>query len=96
MSFIKQFLKSFHITTFSFYALIGLIIACFSITFYLLFLLTNQLTELDPTKLLYFLFVDVILVIFLLGLLIRQVVLILIYRKKNYDESRLYIKFVPQ
>ena len=94
MSFFRQFLKSIYITQFSFYALIGLIIASFSMTFYLLILLSDELIDLDPKKLLFFLSIDVILVIALIGLLIRQIVLFFIYRKKNYEESRLYIKFV--
>ena len=94
MSFFKQFLKSFYITQYLFYLLIGLIIASFSITFYLLLLLSDELTDLDTKKLLFFLSIDVILVIVLIGLFIRQVVLVVIYRKKNFEESQLYIKFV--
>ena len=94
MNFVRQILYSIYITKFSFYALIGLIIASFSITFYLLILLSDELTDLDPRKLLYFLSIDVILIIILIGLVIRQIVLIIIYRKKNITESRLYIKFV--
>ena len=68
MNFFRQLLKSFHITQFSFYALIILIIASFSTTFYLLILLSDELTDVDPKKLLYFLSLDVILVIILIGL----------------------------
>lgn len=94
MNFFRQFLKSIYITQFSFYILIGLIIASFSITFYLLILLTDELTDVDTKKLLFFLSIDVVLVIILIGLFIRQIVLFFIYRKKNFDESKLYIKFV--
>tara|TARA_Y100000590_G_scaffold433151_1_gene549886 strand:- start:3955 stop:6102 length:2148 start_codon:yes stop_codon:yes gene_type:complete len=94
MNFLRQILKSLHISHFSFYAFIFLIIASFSITFYLLILLSDELTDVDPKQLLYFLTLDVILVIILVGLLIRQIILFFIYRKKNYEESRLYIKFV--
>jgi len=94
MRIFKQFLKSIYITQFLFYSLIGLIIASFSITFYLLLLLSDELTDLDTKKLLLFLSIDVILVIFLIGLFIRQVILVVIYRKKNLEESQLYIKFV--
>ena len=94
MFHLANLLKSFYITKFSFYVLIGLIIASFSITFYLLILLSSEFADPVPKKLLYFLSLDVILVIILLGLLIRQVVLIFIYRKKSFEESRLYIKFV--
>ena len=55
MNFLRQILKSLHISHFSFYALIFLIIASFSITFYLLILLSDELTEVDPKQLLYFL-----------------------------------------
>ena len=84
MNYFKQFLKTIYITKFSFYALIVLVVASFSITFFLLVLLSDELTDLDPKKLLYFLSIDVILVIILIGLLIRQIVLFFIYRKKNY------------
>ena len=62
-----------------------MIILSFSITFYLL-LPNNQLVK-DPINLQYFLLVDVILVLFLLSIIIRQIVLVFIYRKNNYDES---------
>ena len=91
MNNLSKFLKSIYITKFSFYLLIILIILSFSITFYLL-LPNNQLVK-DPINLQYFLLVDVILVLFLLSIIIRQIVLIFIYRKNNYDESRLYVKF---
>ena len=92
MNNLSKFLKSIYITKFSFYLLIILIILSFSITFYLL-LPNNQLVK-DPINLQYFLLVDVILVLFLLSIIIRQIVLIFIYRKNNYDESRLYVKFI--
>ena len=94
MKFLSQFLKSNHITQFSFYALVGLIIASFSITFYLLILLSDELSVIDTKKLLFFLSIDVVLVIILIGLFIRQIVLIFIFKRKNFEESRLYIKFV--
>ena len=94
MKFLSQFLKSNHITQFSFYALVGLIIASFSITFYLLILLSDELSVIDTKKLLFFLSIDVVLVIILIGLFIRQIVLIFIFRRKNFEESKLYIKFV--
>ncbi|MDC0057127.1 ATP-binding protein [Alphaproteobacteria bacterium] len=92
MNNLSKFLKSIHITKFSFYLLVILIILSFSITFYLL-LPNNQLVK-DPINLQYLLLADVILVLFLLTIITRQIVLIIIYRKKNYDESRLYIKFI--
>lgn len=94
MNFIKLLLKYFYINKFSFYAFIVLIITCFSITFYLLVIISNEFAEPNPRKLLFFLSIDVILVIILIGLLIRQVALIFIFRKKNFEESRLHIKFV--
>ena len=66
---LSKFLRSIHITKFSFYLLILLIILSFSITFYLLILLSDELSNLDPKKLLFFLSIDVILVIILIGLL---------------------------
>ncbi len=53
----------------------------------------NNLVK-DPQRLQYFLLADIIFVILLISIIIRQIVLILVRRKKSYDESRLYIKFV--
>ena len=53
----------------------------------------NNLVK-NPQRLQYFLLADVIFVILLISIIIRQIVLILVRRKKSYDESRLYIKFV--
>ena len=89
---LTKFLKSIHISKFSFYLLILLILLSFSITFYLL-LPNNQLVK-DPQNLQYFLLADVIFALILLSIIIRQVLLVLIYRRKNFNESRLYIKFV--
>ena len=87
-----KFLKLIHFSKFSFYLLITLIILSFSITFYLL-LPNNELVK-DPQNLQYLLLADVIFVLILLSIIIRQVLLILVYRKTNYSESRLYIKFI--
>ena len=92
MNKLSKFLKSIHINKFSFYLLVILIILSFSITFYLL-LPNNQLVK-DTINLQYLLLADVILVLFLFSIMIRQIVLIFIYRKNNYDESRLYVKFI--
>ncbi len=92
MNFLSQLLKYIHISKFSFYLLIILVIGSFSITFYLL-LPNNQLVK-DPQNLQFILLADVIFVIILLSIIIRQVLLVFIYRKKNYNESRLYIKFI--
>ena len=89
---LSKFLRSIHITKFSFYLLILLIILSFSITFYLL-LPNNQLVK-DPQNLQFLLLADVIFVLVLLSMIIRQILLVFIYRKKNIGESRLYIKFV--
>jgi len=89
---LSKFLRSIHITKFSFYLLFLLIILSFSITFYLL-LPNNQLVK-DPQNLQFLLLADVIFVLILLSIIIRQILLIFIYRKKNIGESRLYIKFV--
>ena len=53
----------------------------------------NDLVK-NPQRLQYFLLADVVFVILLISIIIRQIVLILVRRKKSYDESRLYIKFV--
>ena len=89
---LSKFLKSFHLTRISFYFLIFLILVSFSITFYLM-LPNNNLVK-DPQRLQYFLLADIIFVILLISIIIRQIVLIFVRRKKSYDESRLYIKFV--
>ena len=89
---LSKFLRSIHITKFSFYLLILLIILSFSITFYLL-LPNNQLVK-DPQNLQFLLLADVIFVLVLLTIIVRQIVLVFIYRRKNFDESRLYIKFI--
>ena len=89
---LSKILKSFHLTKVSFYFLIFLILISFSITFYLL-LPNNDLVK-NPQRLQYFLLADIIFVILLISIIIRQIVLILVRRKKSYDESRLYIKFV--
>ncbi len=89
---LSKFLRSIHITKFLFYLLILLIILSFSITFYLL-LPNNQLVK-DPQNLQFLLLADVIFVIILLSIIIRQILLVFIYKKKNIGESRLYIKFI--
>ncbi len=53
----------------------------------------NDLVK-DPRRLQYFLLADIIFVILLISIIIRQIVLIFVRRRKSYDESRLYIKFV--
>jgi len=88
----SKFLKSIYFSKFSFYLLVILIILSFSITFYLL-LPNNQLVK-DPQTLQIILILDVIFVIILISIIIRQILLIFINRKKNFDESRLYIKFI--
>ena len=92
MEKLSQLLKTLHLSKLSFYLLLVLIILSFSITFYLL-LPNNQLVK-DPINLQYILLADVIFVLILLSIIIRQILLIFIYRKKNFDESRLYIKFI--
>ena len=89
---LSKLLKSIHISKFSFYLLILLILLSFSITFYLL-LPNNQLVK-DPQNLQFLLLADVIFVLVLLSMIIRQILLVFIYSKKNIGESRLYIKFV--
>ena len=88
----SQIINSLRLSKLTFYFLLTLIILSFSITFYLL-LPNNQLVK-DPINLQYFLFADVIFVLVLISIVIRQILLILIFRKKNLDESKLYIKFI--
>ena len=92
MKYLSQFIKTLHLSKFSFYVLLALIILSFSITFYLL-LPNNELVK-DPINLQYILLIDVILVLVLASVIIRQILLILIYRKNKYNESKLYIKFI--
>ena len=92
MEKISKIIKSLHFSKLSFYMLVLLIILSFSITFYLL-LPNNELVK-NPINLQYILTVDVVLVIVLLSIIIRQILLIFIYRKKNFNDSRLYIKFI--
>ena len=92
MEKISQLIKTLHLTKLSFYALVSLIFISFSITFYLL-LPNNELVK-DPMNLQILLIADVIMVLILLSIIIRQILLIFIYRKKNFEESKLYIKFI--
>ena len=92
MSNFKQILKTINISRYSFYLLIILVVLSFSITFYLL-IPNNNLVK-DPQNLQYFLIADIIFVLVLFSIIIRQVLLYFLYRKKNFEESRLYIKFV--
>ena len=66
---LSKFLRSIHITKFSFYLLILLIILSFSITFYLL-LPNNQLVK-DPQNLQFLLLADVIFVLVLLSMIYK-------------------------
>ena len=88
----NKILNKLYLTKFSFYVLLILILISFSITFYLM-LPNNNLVK-NPLKLQYFLLADVFFVILLLSLIIRQLILVIIYRKNQKDESKLYIKFV--
>ena len=92
MNKLPNLLKTLHLSRFSFYLLICLIVLSFSITFYLL-LPNNQLVK-DPINLQYFLIADVTLVLILLSIVLRQLMLIFIYRKKKFNDSKLYIKFI--
>ncbi len=57
-------------------------------------MLPNATLVKDPQYLQIFLLLDVILLILLIGIIIRQIILVLVYRKKNTNESKLYTKFV--
>ena len=92
MEKLSQLLKTLHLSKLSFYLLLVLIILSFSITFYLL-LPNNQLVK-DPINLQYILIADVTLVLILLSIVLRQLLLIFIYRKKKFNDSKLYIKFI--
>ena len=74
MNKISQLIKTLHLSKLSFYILLFLIILSFSITFYLL-LPNNELVK-NPINLQYILLADVILVLVLLSIIIRQVLLI--------------------
>ena len=92
MNKLSNLLKTLYLSRLFFYLLIISIILSFSITYYLL-LPNNQLVK-DPTNLQYILIVDVTLVLFLLSIIVKQILLIFIYRKKKFNDSRLYIKFI--
>ena len=92
MTNLSTLLRKIYISKFLFYLLVVLIILSFSITFYLL-LPNNEIVK-DPQILQYLLLADVIFVLILASIILRQILLIFIYRKKNIDESRLYIKFI--
>ena len=89
---LSKFLKSFHLSKISFYFLIFLIIVSFSITFYLM-LPNNDLVK-DPQRLQYFLLADIIFVILLVSIIIRQIVLIFVRRKKVMMSQDYILKFV--
>ena len=92
MTNLSILLRKIYISKYLFYLLVVLIILSFSITFYLL-LPNNEIVK-DPQILQYLLLADVIFVLILASIILRQILLIFIYRKKNIDESRLYIKFI--
>ena len=80
MQKISKIIKTLHLSKLSFYVLVILVVISFSITFYLL-LPNNEFVK-DPVNIQYILLIDVILVLVVLSIIIRQVLLILIYRKK--------------
>ena len=75
---LTKILNRLYLTRFSFYLLLALILISFSITFYLM-LPNNNLVK-NPLQLQYFLLADVFFVILLLALIIRQLILIIIYK----------------
>ena len=77
MNKISNILRNLYISKLSFYLLIILIFFSFSITFYLL-LPNNEFVK-DPINLQYLLLADVIFVLILLSMIIRQILLIFIY-----------------
>ena len=81
MNILSKFLKSIYISKISFYVFIILILLSFSITFYLL-LPDNELIK-NPKNLQYWLLADVIFVLILTSMIIRQILLVIIYRKKK-------------
>ena len=92
MKNLKKIIKSLYLSKFLFYTLVSFVFLSFSITFYLL-LPNNELVK-NPINIQYLLIIDVVLVLILLSVIIRQILLLFIYRKKNFNESRLYIKFI--
>ncbi len=82
----------FKIKNISLYFFIILILTSFTLTYILLIPGSNLVK--DNSNIIRLLILDIVLVITLISLVIRQIVLIFIRRKKNLNVSKLYIKFI--
>jgi len=83
--------KYFKIKNISLYFFVILILTSFTLTYILLIPGSNLVK--DNSNIIRLLILDIVLVITLISLVIRQIVLIFIRRKKNLNVSKLYIKF---
>ena len=88
----KTLFKKIKLKNYWLYIYIFLIISSFSLT-YLLLIPDSELVK-DKSNIIKILLLDTILVITLIGLTIRQVILIFINKKQNLSASKLYIKFI--
>ena len=84
--------KKSNLINYSLYIFIFFTLFSFVITFILL-LPGNELVK-NKLNLLLLLSLDTVLVIILIGISIRQIVLIFINKRKNVSTSKLYIKFI--
>ena len=84
--------KYFKIKNISLYFFVILILTSFTLTYILLIPGSNLVK--DNSNIIKLLILDIVLVIILISLVIRQIVLIFIRRKKNLNVSKLYIKFI--
>ena len=84
--------KYFKIKNISLYFFVILILTSFTLTYILLIPGSNLVK--DNSNIIRLLILDIVLVITLISLVIRQIVLIFIRRKKNLNVSKLYIKFI--
>ena len=84
--------KYFKIKNISLYFFVILILTSFTLTYILLIPGSNLVK--DNSNIIRLLILDIVLVIILISLVIRQIVLIFIRRKKNLNVSKLYIKFI--
>ncbi len=84
--------KYFKIQNISLYFFVILILISFTLTYILLIPGSNLVK--DNSNIIRLLILDIVLVITLISLVIRQIVLIFIRRKKNLNVSKLYIKFI--
>ena len=92
MKFFLNIINNIKFKNYYIYIFIILIISSFFLTYILL--LPNSNLIKDNSNIIKFLLLDIVLVITLVGLAIRQITLIFIKRRKNLYASRLYIRFI--